>query len=464
MDRRPARRLALAAPAAVAAALALATPAAAANHVVQVLASAEFQPKTVTIAVGDSVTWINDNTGTHDVRADDNSFSTPLADSFTFTHTFTEAGTKGYYCTVHGVPGVGMFGTVIVQGGDDGGGGGGGGGNDTPGVLRFSLASYSVGEGAGSATIVVQRTGGDDGAVSVGYAATGGTAVAGQDFTAVSGTLSWPAGNDSPKTFAVPITNDALVEGNETVLLALSNPGGGATIDPARQAATLTIQDNDGGPAPGPPAAPSNLVATASSSTEISLTWNDNATNETGFQVEARTVGSAFQQVATVGPSVTSAVVGALQPSTLYLFRVRAVGSAASSAFSNVADATTRGVVGTCAPGPETLCVNGGRFRAEVDWRIPDGTIGGGQAVPVPSAPDSGLFYFFNPANLEMLLKVLNACGLNDRYWVFFAATTNVEFSVVVTDTQTGATKGYLNPLNRPAPPVQDTGAFATCP
>ena len=45
--------------------------------------------------------------------------------------------------------------------------------------------------------------------------------------------------------------------------------------------------------------------------------------------------------------------------------------------------------------------------------------------MPIPSAPDSGLFYFFGASNLEMLIKVLNACGLNDRYWVFFAATTN---------------------------------------
>jgi hypothetical protein len=63
-----------------------------------------------------------------------------------------------------------------------------------------------------------------------------------------------------------------------------------------------------------------------------------------------------------------------------------------------------------------------------------------------------------------MLVKVLNACGLNQRYWVFYAATTNVEFTLTVTDTQTGKTKVYFNPINTPAPPVQDTSAFATCP
>ena len=85
--------------------------------------------------------------------------------------------------------------------------------------------------------------------------------------------------------------------------------------------------------------------------------------------------------------------------------------------------------------------------------------------VPLPSAPDSGLFYFFAPSNIEMLIKVLNACVPPfNRYWVFFAATTNVEFGVVVTDTQNGKTRAYYNPLNRTAPPVQDVDAFATCP
>lgn len=461
MDRQHARRLAAAVIAALGSAvLGSAAPAVAANHTVAVRADFTFSPQTVVIAAGDSVTWSNDNAGFHNVQADDGSFESPAGNSFTFTHTFTTPGTKGYFCIFHGGPGVGMFGTVIVEDGDGGNGGG-----DTPGSLRFSLASYSAGEGVGSATIAVQRTGGDDGGVSVAYAASGGSATAGADFTAVTGTLSWPDGNDSPKSFVVLIVNDALAEGSETVLLALSNATGGAAIDPARQSATLTIQDNDeGGPAPGPPAAPTELVATPSSSTQVALTWKDNAASETGFQVEARTVDGTFAQVATVGPNVVSTVVGALEPSTLYLFRVRAVGASASSAFSNVDDATTLGIVVPCTPGATALCVNGGRFRVEVDWRIPDGTTGAGQAVPIPSAPDSGLFYFFGASNLEMLVKVLNACGLNARYWVFFAATTNVELAVVVTDTSTGATQGYLNPLNRPAPPVQDTNAFATCP
>lgn len=80
-------------------------------------------------------------------------------------------------------------------------------------------------------------------------------------------------------------------------------------------------------------------------------------------------------------------------------------------------------------------------------------------------APGFGMFGTVSPTNIEMLIKVLNACVAPfNRYGVYFAATTNVELGVVVTDTQTGKTVAYFNPLNRAAAPVQDNNAFATCP
>ncbi|HXT49739.1 MAG TPA: hypothetical protein VN811_01780, partial [Thermoanaerobaculia bacterium] len=155
-----------------------------------------------------------------------------------------------------------------------------------------------------------------------------------------------------------------------------------------------------------------------------------------------------------------------LTPSTFYLFRVRASGSGGSggtfSGYSNEASATTEGIIAACVAGTETLCVNNARFQTEVVWRTADSS-GRGQAVVIPTAPDSGLFFFFGSTNIELLVKVLNACVF-DRYWVFYSATTNVEFALTVTDTQTGKVKTYFNPLNRAAPPVQDTDAFATCP
>lgn len=406
-----------------------------------------FRPSTVTIDVGDTVMWINRGGG-HNVVADDGSFNSgPATAGWTFSHTFATAGTFNYHCQPHQF--LGMVGTVIVRAT-----------GEQRGALRFSQASYSVTEGA-AATITVRRVGGDDGAVSIAFSAIAGSASA-SDFTAVSGTLAWADNDDAPKTFTVATANDAASEASETVQLRLTSPTGGATLG-SPNTALLTIQDDDGTPG-GIPAAPTNLQAMAHSATEIMLSWTDNANNETGFAIERRTIAGTFQQVATVGANTETTIVPGLDPSTFYLFRVRALGGGTtSSGPSNEAGIATLGLAGPCIAGPETLCINGGRFQVEMSWRTPD-TTGTGQAVPIPTAPDSGLFYFFNAANIEMLLKVLDACGLNQRYWVFFAATTNVEFAVVVRDTQTGQTRSYFNPLDRPAPPVQDTDAFATCP
>ncbi len=113
-----------------------------------------------------------------------------------------------------------------------------------PGTLQFSAASYSVGEAAGSVSITATRTGGSTGAVGVNYATSNGSATAGSDYTAASGTLNWANGDAANKNFSVVILNDTAVEGAETVALALSNPTGGATLGtPA--SATLTLTDDD---------------------------------------------------------------------------------------------------------------------------------------------------------------------------------------------------------------------------
>lgn len=115
-----------------------------------------------------------------------------------------------------------------------------------------------------------------------------------------------------------------------------------------------------------------------------------------------------------------------------------------------------------CQPDATTLCLQNGRFRVTVEWAIPAGDDGPGHAI-LPSA-DSGEFWFFNGNNTELLVKVLNGCGVNQRYWLFAAGLTNVEVTLTVTDTQSGQTKVYENPQGRAFPPVLDTAAFATCP
>ncbi len=93
------------------------------------------------------------------------------------------------------------------------------------------------------------------------------------------------------------------------------------------------------------------------------------------------------------------------------------------------------------------------------------GFSGSGNAIPLSSlgVTEGGLFWFFGAANPEMLIKILDGCALNSHFWVFFAATTNVGFTVTVTDTLTGHQATYTNADKHAALPVQDTSALA-CP
>jgi hypothetical protein len=223
-----------------------------------------------------------------------------------------------------------------------------------------------------------------------------------------------------------------------------------------------TLSFNASLPGGGPPAAPSGLTATALSSTQIELSWQDNSDDEDEFRIELKPQGGSFADVGSAPAGSTGTTLGGLAPDTTYTARVKARNGDGDSAYSNEASATTE-PLGGCVPDATTLCLLGGRFEARVDWRRSDGQTGEGQAVDLTDR--AGLFWFFNEANLEMLLKMQNACAPPfNRFWVFFAATTNVEFTVTVTDTQTGESREYTNPLGQAAAPVQDTNAFATCP
>jgi Domain of unknown function (DUF1929)/Calx-beta domain/Galactose oxidase, central domain len=117
----------------------------------------------------------------------------------------------------------------------------------SPGILQFSAATYSVGENGGSAAITIMRTGGANGAVGATFTTSNGTATAPSDYTAVTQTVSFAAGDTANKTISIPIVNDTVAEGNETLNLALSNPTGGATLS-GISTAVLTVTDNDVSP------------------------------------------------------------------------------------------------------------------------------------------------------------------------------------------------------------------------
>jgi len=114
-----------------------------------------------------------------------------------------------------------------------------------------------------------------------------------------------------------------------------------------------------------------------------------------------------------------------------------------------------------CVPGPATLCLNGGRFKVEGTF---DTGTQQGQAQAVKLTDETGYFWFFSSTNVEAVIKVLNACTLNQKFWVFAGGLTNVQTTITVTDSNTGVVKTYTNPQGTAFQPVQDTSAFATCP
>lgn len=112
------------------------------------------------------------------------------------------------------------------------------------GQLAFSAATFTVSEGGGTATITVTRTGGSAGPVSVSLNTSDGTAATGSDYNGILQQVTWADGETATKTITIPIVQDSVVEGNETVNLRLSSPTGGAVLG-VQSTAVLTIVDDD---------------------------------------------------------------------------------------------------------------------------------------------------------------------------------------------------------------------------
>lgn len=108
-------------------------------------------------------------------------------------------------------------------------------------ALTFAVAEAAAAEGSGI-IFTVTKTGSHAGNVTVNYATSSDTAISGTDFTSTSGVLSFAAA-DVSKTFSVPTTNDSTYEGNETFVVTLSSPTGGATL--AAPFAIGTITDDE---------------------------------------------------------------------------------------------------------------------------------------------------------------------------------------------------------------------------
>jgi hypothetical protein len=144
-------------------------------------------------------------------------------------------------------------------------------------------------------------------------------------------------------------------------------------------------------------------------------------------------------------PAVISLALDPLAPTTVY-----AVVGSRQLYRGSFAEASP------CAGSATALCLGGNRFRVEVSWQSGAGVA---QATALPLTQNTGAFWFFDSTNLELVVKVLDGRSVNGFFWAFYGALSNVEYTVTVTDTATGAVRTYFNPQGQLAS-VADTTAF----
>ena len=234
------------------------------------------------------------------------------------------------------------------------------------GPPALSVADVEVQEGSGaSLNFVVTLGRAASSAASVQYATTDGSATAGLDYSATSGTLAFAVG-ESAKTVSVPVLDDSSHEDDETLTLALSNASGAWIEDGA---ATGTIKDDD--PAPKAPDAPSAPTLTAGE-TWLEASWTapaDNGSAITGYDVYYRETGGNWTNANHAGTSTTKRIEG-LTADTAYEVRVRASNAEGAGDWSSSASGRTEAAVEVPdAPSAPTLTV--GETWLEASWTAP---------------------------------------------------------------------------------------------
>ncbi len=223
-----------------------------------------------------------------------------------------------------------------------------------------------------------------------------------------------------------------------------------ATAGAVTRSATTTVVVNAGGPpspfytisgatfsqSSGRWEVPMNQVVTFNATEANAANWLwdfGDGTTATG-----RTVQHAFAQLG--GPNATLTVTGD---------GTNTVGQSSSIIAFTIID-------------PAVLYLNDKRFEVRTSWvSTGQGTSGVGTAVQL--TPDTGYFWFFYAANLEVVVKVLDACSVDGNFWVFGGGLTNLGVQMTVLDTVTGVTKTYSSVEGTAFQPIQDT-RYEACP
>jgi hypothetical protein len=110
-----------------------------------------------------------------------------------------------------------------------------------------------------------------------------------------------------------------------------------------------------------------------------------------------------------------------------------------------------------CSSALTRLCLGTNRVKAEVSWTAPG--LGSGVGKALPLTDDTGLFWFFTDSNLELTVKVLDGRTINRHFWVYYGGLSDLQYTLTITDLQTGAQAVYQNPEGHLAS-AADTQAF----
>ena len=235
-------------------------------------------------------------------------------------------------------------------------------------------------------------------------------------------------------------------EGRYTFRVRAYHDRGGADSDNV----TVTLKNTDGpgpGPGPGGISVPDDLTAAPLGLTSVQLTWA--GVTKGAVEIEARTWTAGWTQVMTADAAAGRATVASLEAEAPYTFRLRTrAGGGKTSAWSEEVSATTGDASGACRTGEQYLCLSEGRFEIQAHWKnhLEEGVFGAATAVPIDVSDESGMFWFFNSTNIELVVKTLDGRQLNGHYWVFFGALSDVEYWVTVRDTEAGGRRTYHNP------------------
>ena len=181
----------------------------------------------------------------------------------------------------------------------------------------------------------------------------------------------------------------------------------------------------------------------------LALHWRGDWRDAGGeVTVEARTWRRGWQDMVAVGAERGVFGFSALSLNAPYTFRLRRETADGKIERSSEVSAVTDSWRGRCRGGARYMCLRDGRFEVRAHWSNPDvaGDIGNGGAIGAGSSDESGMFWFFDPANVELVVKVLDGRETNGAHWVFFGALTDVEYWLTVRDTATGLSRTYHNP------------------